>query len=138
MYKLGKRSRKNMIGMYPPLAYCVEIAIQRTKQDFCILNSGGVRTLKQQKDLYAKGRTKKGKKVTWTMNSLHLKGTAVDLVAYVDGKPTWDDKYYTEIINVMKEVSDEFNLGVDSGYDLWGKDKAHYQCTNTDYDIRDY
>lgn len=46
----------------------------------------GVRTLAQQKALYAQGRTKPGPIVTWTLNSRHLPdpktglGRAVDLL----------------------------------------------------------
>lgn len=39
----------------------------------------GVRTREEQAALYAIGRTKPGKPVTWTLNSKHCDGLAVDL-----------------------------------------------------------
>lgn len=39
----------------------------------------GVRTRERQADLYAIGRTKPGKPVTWTLNSKHCDGLAVDI-----------------------------------------------------------
>lgn len=127
-----------MIGMHPILAFAVEIAIKETKQDFGILNTGGVRTDGMQRDLYSQGRTKEGHKVTWTLDSYHQYGLAVDLVAYVNGKYTWKDKYYKEIIRAMKKVIKEHNLPIDNGFDLWGKDKPHWQLTGFKpyYDIR--
>ena len=127
-----------MIGMHPILSFAVEMAIKETKQDFGILNTGGVRTDAQQKSLYAQGRTKEGKKVTWTLDSYHQYGLAVDLVAYKDGKYTWKDKYYKEITRAMKAVIKKHGLPIDHGFDLWGKDKPHWQLTGFKpyYDVR--
>lgn len=47
------------------------------------------RTLDEQKNLYALGRTKPGKRVTWTLKSKHLTGDAFDFVIVYDGKPDW-------------------------------------------------
>ena len=138
MFKLGKRSRKNMIGLKPSLAFAIEEAIKISKQDFGILDGGGVRTQEYQDMLYAKGRTKSGKKVTWTRNSKHILGQAADLVAFKDGKPSWDKKLYKEIIKAMKIVIEKYDLDIDNGYDLWKKDLPHWQDTSTDYDIRKY
>lgn len=142
MYKLGKKSRKHMIGLHPIMAFAVEMAIQRTSQDFTILSTGGVRTNKQQLAMYAQGRTTEGSKVTWTKNSFHQYGLAVDLVAYKRGA-SWDTKLYPAIVKAMKEVIEEYNLPIDWGYDLWQKDLPHWQITKLDgkdarkvYDIR--
>lgn len=47
------------------------------------------RTQAEQEALYAQGRTKPGKKVTWTLKSRHLEGNAFDFVIMVNGKPDW-------------------------------------------------
>lgn len=39
----------------------------------------GLRTRERQAELYAIGRTKPGKPVTWTLNSKHCEGKAVDV-----------------------------------------------------------
>lgn len=48
------------------------------------------RTQAEQDDLWAIGRTKPGRKVTWTRKSNHIKGTAFDICILVHGKPLWN------------------------------------------------
>ena len=129
MYKLGKKSMKNLIGVHPMLAFAVTEAIKITKQDFMVFE--GVRTLERQKELVANGMSK-------TLNSYHLYGLAVDLVAYVNGKPTWEEQYYEAIIEAMDTVCKTHNIQIDNGYKLWGWDMPHYQLTGYKslYDIR--
>jgi len=55
--------------------------------------SQGLRTFKEQDDLFAIGRTKPGKKVTQAKGgqSIHNYGFAVDIVLIIDGKTaSWD------------------------------------------------
>ncbi len=136
VYHLSNRSMSQLIGMNPILSFAVCMTIQRTKQDFGILRRGGVRTHKEQAEMYAQGRTTPGNKITWTLNSKHKDGNAVDLVAFVDGKPTWEDKYYKEIEIAMKSVIKDYALEIDYGFDLWGKDKPHWQITHSQYDVK--
>lgn len=118
-----------MVGVHPTLAFAVEMAIKETKQDFMVLE--GVRTMKRQRELVAAGNSK-------TYKSYHLYGLAVDLVAYVNGKPTWEEKYYREIGRAMKKVIKKYNLPIDWGFELWGWDMPHFQLTGlrSKYDIR--
>lgn len=136
MYKLGKHSKRKLKGVHPRLAFVVMEAIKITKQDFMVFC--GVRSEAKQKQLRAQGRS-------WTNDSYHLYGLAVDLVAYVKGKPTWDLSYYKAIHTAMKEVMKEHNIkGIFNGQDLWGKDAVHWQFSRGDnhvnmktiYDIR--
>jgi len=134
MYKLGKRSKKELLGVYPPLAFVVMEAIKVTKQDFTVLD--GLRTTEEQRKNVARGVSK-------TMNSFHLYGLAVDLVAYVNGKLTWEEKYYDEIAKAIQTVCEKHGIEVDWGYDLWKWDLAHFQLTTLNgkdarkvYDVR--
>ena len=129
-----------MIGLHPVMGFFIEMMIKETKQDFGILNSGGVRTNKQQADLYAQGRTKEGSKVTWTLNSYHQYGLAVDTVAYNNGKFNWKVENYKELTRAGKAIIKKYNLPIDNGFDLWGKDYPHWQLTGFQpyYDIRKY
>ncbi len=55
--------------------------------------SQGLRTIEEQNNLYAQGRTKPGKKVTNAKggSSYHNYGLAVDIVLIIDGKEaSWD------------------------------------------------
>ena len=127
-----------MIGLHPILAFAIEMAIKESKVDFGIIDGGGVRKDKTQLAYYAQGRTTEGKKITWTKDSYHQYGLAGDLITYVIGKFTWKDKYYKEIIRAMKVVIKRYNLPIDNGFDLWKRDKPHWQLTGYKpyYDIR--
>jgi peptidoglycan LD-endopeptidase CwlK len=109
-YRLSSRSRSNLEGIHPKLVSVVERAIEITKQDFMVIS--GVRTLAEQAELYARGRTKPGRKVTWTMKSKHMVneatgyGHAVDVCPYpVD----WDDtkKFDAIAIAMMKAAKEQ-------------------------------
>ena len=129
MYRLGKRSMSELVGVHPILGFAVTEAIKISNQDFMVFD--GVRTEAEQRKLVGRGVSK-------TNNSYHLYGLAVDLVAYVDGKPSWEEEYYSDIAAAMKFVIIEHNLPIDWGYDLWKWDLAHWQLTGMKdkYDIR--
>lgn len=57
-HTLGPASRKKLEGLHANLVAVVTRAIQLTTQDFSV--TCGVRTLAEQKGLYAQGRTKPG------------------------------------------------------------------------------
>jgi len=63
---------------------------------------GGNRMLQNQKDLYAKGRSKPGKKVTWTLNSFHIGGRAIDIIS---NKGFKDTKTNHKISVMMREFA---------------------------------
>lgn len=131
MYQLSSRSLKELVGVHPALAFAVTEAIKITKQDFMVLD--GTRTPSEQEKLVARGVSK-------TMDSYHLYGLAVDLVAYVDGKPSWEREYYAEIARAMKSVIKKHNLPIEWGYDKWSWDLPHWQMTGykDKYDARKF
>ena len=51
-----------------------------------------LRTQAEQDELYSRGRTKPGKKVTWTKKSRHSLGEAFDICICREGVPQWDVK----------------------------------------------
>ena len=71
------------------------------------------RSQARQNYLYTQGRTRSGSKVTWTLNSIHSKKNAVDLIPQrlVKGKMTaiWDarDPHTKIIISVMEKYGFE-------------------------------
>jgi len=65
------------------------------------------RTLKEQEELYAIGRTRPGKKVTWTLKSRHLEGKAIDFVVLTNGKPDWNMNFkeqWLKVIDIGKKL----------------------------------
>ena len=93
-YFLSKRSMKNLEGVDPSLVGLVKYAIRNTNMDFAVIE--GVRTLERQKTLFEVGASK-------TLNSKHLTGHAVDLMAYINGRGCWELPSYDEIARVMRE-----------------------------------
>ncbi|MEN6623394.1 MAG: M15 family metallopeptidase [Smithella sp.] len=55
--------------------------------DYILIST--LRTKLEQESLYAQGRTKPGRIVTWTLNSKHLTGEAFDFVIMNNGKCDW-------------------------------------------------
>jgi len=139
-FSLGRRSRKNLIGLNPVLAFFVAMTIRRTQMDFTVFE--GVRLKKLQVAYVERG-------TSWTLNSNHLDGNAVDLVVWFKGRAYWDnikdmqdiDGAYGGIERAAKSVIHDYNLPIQWGYDLWGKDKPHWQVTpgfKAGWDVRDH
>lgn len=105
-FKLGKRSKRNLIGVHPDLVRVVKRAIQTTDVDFTVLE--GVRSRKRQRQLFRSGASK-------TMNSRHLTGHAVDLGAYVGGSVRWDWPLYHKIARAMRDAAIIENIPIKWG-----------------------
>ena len=132
-YKLSTTSRERLNGVNPILIAIIEAAIVDSPYDFGIPPDGGLRTTERQKELYALGRTKAGNIVTQTdgvkKKSVHQSGNAFDIYAFVNGKATWEAKYYEPIArHVQKVALEQFNVKL-----VWGgdfrtfRDMPHFQ-----------
>lgn len=95
----------------------------------------GLRTIAEQDELYAQGRTKPGKVVTNAKggSSYHNYGLAVDFALLVDGKVSWDiksdwdgDKFsdWMEVVNIFQKHGWEWGGNFKSL-----KDYPHFQKT---------
>lgn len=76
------------------------------------------RSQKEQDELYAQGRTKPGKKVTWTKNSQHNVRRAFDIAVFKNGKITWNTNDYLKPGEIGR------NVGLQWGGD-WKKTKDY-------------
>ena len=63
MPNFSKRSLDNLKGVHPDLVKLLHDAIKDSPEDFTVVE--GVRTQKRQQDLFAQGRTRPGKIVTY-------------------------------------------------------------------------
>lgn len=118
-FRLGATSLARLQGVHPDLVRVVKRAIEITKQDFTVLE--GLRTRERQKQLVAKGASK-------TMNSFHITGHAVDVAPIVNGKVSWDWKYYYPIRDAMKAAAKELGVKIEWGGDWKSfKDGPHWQ-----------
>ena len=118
-FKLGATSLARLKGVHPDLVKVVKRAIELTPIDFTVLE--GLRTKERQQQLVAKGASK-------TMNSYHITGHAVDIAPLVDGKVTWDWKYYNLLAPIVKQAAKELGVIITWGGD-WAtfKDGPHWQ-----------
>lgn len=96
MYKLGKRSLKNLEGVTPLLVDTVKIAITLSKVDFVVIE--GLRTIERQRELVARGASQ-------TLKSKHIEGKAVDLMAYIKDRGSWELNLYDDIADAMKAAA---------------------------------
>jgi peptidoglycan L-alanyl-D-glutamate endopeptidase CwlK len=131
-YVFGKQSLARLEGVHPKMVAVVKHALEIMNDwdangvpttDIMVLE--GVRAPERQKELFAQGRTKPGKIVTWTLKSNHFKnpktgfGHAVDLVPYpVD----WNDtKKFDRISRAMFQAASELDTPIRWGAD-WDRD----------------
>jgi len=107
-FSLSERSKINLEGVDIRLVRIVEQAIKETAIDFTVTE--GLRTPERQQQLVNDGYSQ-------TMKSKHLTGHAVDLVAIVNGKVSWDKEHYPEIARAMKKAASDQQVKI-----RWGGD----------------
>ena len=143
--RFSQNSKDKLKGVDPDIVAVLNIAIIESPYDFSIVQ--GVRSQDYQDELYTQGRTtaalraagimdKEGKphlpKVTWTRNSKHIPaedgyGKAIDFAAYIDGKISWDDKYYKPIADKIISVGKKMGVELESGAYWNTPDWGHIQ-----------
>ena len=105
-FTLSQRSLDNLVGVQPALVAVVKRAIELTKVDFGVIE--GVRTEARQRELVNSGASQ-------TMNSRHLTGHAVDLMAYIGTRASWELNLYDDIADAMKAAAIELNTPIKWG-----------------------
>lgn len=121
---MDKRSETNLVGVRAALVNVVRRAHEIVEDDheglsFIVIE--GLRTIERQAMLVKTGASK-------TMNSYHLDGRAVDLMAVVYGEARWDWALYPKLANAMKQAAKELGVVITWGGD-WPKfkDGCHFQ-----------
>ena len=97
-FRLSDRSLSKLQGVDEQLVATVKLAILNTKIDFGVIC--GLRTIEEQRVLVEKGASK-------TMRSKHLDGKAVDLMAYIGSRGSWELNLYDDIADAMKQAATE-------------------------------
>lgn len=106
-FSFSKTSLKRLEGVDDRLVKVTTTALTKYAQvDFGV--SSGVRTIEEQRQLVASGKST-------TMESKHLTGDAVDLYPYYDGKAHWDVESYQDLVMAMKQAAQEHNVKIKWG-----------------------
>lgn len=117
-FKFGQRSLDNLKGLHPDLVRVCNRALILTPVDFGIIE--GLRDKARQEELVAQG-------ASWTMNSRHLHGMAIDYMAYIGDVAhevgTWEIQYYKPIADAFKQAALLENVEIHWGGD-WAKPKT--------------
>lgn len=102
-FKLSTKSLTNLHSVDERLVNVVRRAIEITAVDFGVIE--GLRSEETQRAYVAAGKSQ-------TMASKHLEGKAVDLMAYVAGKPSWELNLYDDIADAMKTAAIEQGVAI--------------------------
>jgi len=122
-FKLSKRSLKRLEGVDEGLREVVFHAISITKIDFGV--TCGLRTASQQKQLFDRkasqcdGVVKKSK---------HQSGNAVDLVAYLGSRISWELSFYDDLASAMRDAARACGVSI-----RWGAAWHVNDCRATDH-----
>tara|TARA_R110000744_G_scaffold275082_3_gene388070 strand:+ start:6089 stop:6490 length:402 start_codon:yes stop_codon:yes gene_type:complete len=130
MYKFGKKSLKNREGVNPKLIEISDRALEISSNrkggvDFVIIGSAGLRTAEQQNELFNRGVSKAD---GYEKLSYHQSGNALDVVPFVNGRASWDEKHLLSVAVCMLQAAKELNYELEWG-GFWKsfKDLPHYQ-----------
>ena len=102
-FKLSKRSLARLEGVDDRLVRVVQTAITLSSVDFGVIQ--GLRTIEEQRQLVAKGASQ-------TMKSKHLEGLAVDVMAYIGPRGSWEMSLYDNIADAFKLAAIEEDVAI--------------------------
>lgn len=124
-WKFSTNSYRKMDGVHSELICIASRALDISTVDFGVTE--GLRSLARQQELVASGASQ-------TMNSRHITGHAIDLVAYIGSEVRWDWPLYDELARAMKEAAYDLGIPLEWGGDWTSiKDGPHFQLPWEDY-----
>lgn len=127
---LTAASLKKLEGVHPHLVAIVKRAAEISAQAFQVTE--GVRTLNRQRELVKRGASR-------TLKSRHIPvpnglGHAIDVVAMIGGRISWELPLYHRIADAMKAAAKEIGVPVEWGGDWTGfVDGPHFQLPWGEY-----
>lgn len=102
-FKLSQKSIDRFDGVKNELIDVVTRAIEISTVDFGVTE--GLRSIETQRKYVETGKSQ-------TMDSKHLTGDAIDLVAYINGQVSWELNLYDNLADAMKQAAIEKNVGI--------------------------
>lgn len=125
-FKWSRTSLERRRGVHPDLIRVSDKALSYGIMDITVLQDGGVRTVKRQRELVSKGFSR-------TLKSKHLiqkdgYGHAIDLSPFpIDWKN--EERFY-KLAELMKRAAWELKIKIEWGGEIWMPkffDGPHYQ-----------
>lgn len=118
-FEFSEKSREKLNTVHPKLADVCHLALSYSTVDFGV--SEGIRSIERQRELVSDGKS-------LTMDSYHLKGHAIDLYAYVQGRTSYRERDMKAIAKAMYRASAELGVWIEWG-GFWTDlvDMPHYQ-----------
>lgn len=124
-FKFSKRSLDNLKGVHPDLVKVAKRALELTTQDFIVIE--GLRTMDRQRHLVKQGASR-------TLNSRHLTGKAIDVVACFGKEISWKHADMRKISTAFKAAAKELSIPIVWGGDWKGfVDTPHYELDRKFY-----
>lgn len=123
-YYFGSRSLGNLAETRPEVPALAKCALNHTKVDFIVVDGG--RTLQEQITNVRNG-------VSWTLQSRHIEGAAIDVAAYVDGKVSYDPIYYHQVNDAFAYCSDKLRIPYVWGGSWKVRDLMHFELDRRFY-----
>lgn len=126
-FHFSKRSLKNLEGVHPDLIKVMTQSLEISPIDFAILE--GLRSPERQQEVIARG-------ASWTKNSRHLTGHAVDIGAVIEGHIVWALDPYQRLSKIIKKVAQDLSIPIEWGGDWQKVDAGHYELTWNAYPLK--
>lgn len=128
-FDLEQVSLNRLVGVHPDLVRVVKLAAKLMPDGPMYFRiTEGVRTLEKQREYVESG-------ASWTMNSRHLTGKAVDLAAMFGRAAKWDWPLYYQLADAMFRAAAKLNIPIEWGGHWKGKKKdgPHFQLPWSKY-----
>lgn len=124
MFNLSKTSKERRRGVNKKLIEISDLALRISPIDFGIPDYGGIRSKKEQNQLFKDGLSKCD---GYDKRSDHQDGKALDVYAYVDGKASWEYVHLSMVAAAMLQAANMLGYKLKWG-GLWKnfKDLPHF------------
>lgn len=124
----SRRSLTALEGVAAPLVSVATIALVTADHDFVVLE--GLRSEERQKKLVEQGKS-------WTLNSRHLDGRAIDIGVLQDGEISWESHLYEEVAQAFDAAGKMLNVPLVWGGSWTQFDGGHYEIPRS-FDWREH
>lgn len=124
---MDARSERNLLGVHPDLTRLMRESHAKCPPSLSFIIIEGRRTLTRQKQLVADGASR-------TLNSRHLTGHAVDIMATINNRGRWDWPLYAQLAVLIKAEAARLSIPI-----IWGgdwrtfRDGPHYELSRKHY-----